>query len=128
MGDASGELAHGVHLLALPEGLLGHGKLLLALKALGDVVDELIGADLPAILIAQGAELHLVVAPAAARVAEGLDIGEDLAGQGPRPDRFHRRLMLGVIAKDLDHRVAGLGPDPIDALELISAGAVGLIF
>ena len=45
MRQAAGELADGLHLLRLPQRLLGLAQPLLRAQAVADVVGELVGAD-----------------------------------------------------------------------------------
>lgn len=51
--QAAGELADRLHLLRLPQRLLGLAQPLLRAQAVGDVVGELVGADAPSLGIAQ---------------------------------------------------------------------------
>ena len=89
--DAAGQLAERLHLLRLAQRRFGLAQPLLIAQALGDVIDELVGADAPAIAIPQRVETHLVGAPIARGIAELGDRGELLASEGAAPDAFTSR-------------------------------------
>jgi hypothetical protein len=107
-----------LHLLRLPQDLLGAAQALLVLDALGDVVDELIGADALAIAVAQRAVAHLVDPPVPRRVAELADFHELFASQRARPQHLHRCLLLRLRRQHLQHAFADLRAHAEDAFEL----------
>ena len=58
--DSTGQLADRLHLLGMTQCLFGMAQALLVAHTLGDVVDELVGADAVARAVAQGVVTHLV--------------------------------------------------------------------
>ena len=109
MRDAARELAHCLHLLRLPQGLLRLLQPGLFAQPLRHVRDELIGADGSAPSVAQRAEPHLVIAAVERRVAKFVHLDELLAGERARPDRLHRLSVGGPILEHFEHAVARLG-------------------
>ncbi len=122
--DAAGQLAERFHLLRLAQRRLGVPQPLLIAQALGDVVDELVGADAVAVAIPQRVETHLVGAPVARRIAELFDRRELLAGQRPAPHRLHGALMVGLRRQQVEHVVADPRTNAEDALELVGRRVV----
>ena len=121
---AAGELPERFHFLRLPKRFLRRPQPLLVAQPLGDVVDELVGADLAALAVAQRVEAHFVRAPFARRIAELLDGGELLAGERAAPDSAHRGLVIRLAGKQVEHAVANPRPDAEDALEFVRCRAV----
>src|SRR5262249_50035183 len=97
---------------------------LLIAQAFGDVVDELISADAPAVAIAEDVEPHFVPAPIAGPIAELADIRELLARQRAAPDSLNRGVMLRQMRRQIEHAVADARTDTEDPLELIGCGAI----
>ena len=89
VSDAAGELAHGVHLLTLAQGILRLGQGSVPFQPLGHVIDELIGADLTALRVTQDVELHFVVAASPVGIAKGVDLGERFPAKSAAPNSFY---------------------------------------
>ncbi len=119
MRHSTGELAECFELRHLMHVGLGFGQALLIPQAIGHVVNELVGADPLPTGVAERVELHFVVAPVVAGVAELAHFGELLAGKRPPPDRLNGFAMLGHVRDRLEHRLPHFRPYSIDSLELV---------
>ena len=122
--DTAGQLADGLHLLALPELLLGCGEAHLGFPLLGHVGRKLIGADSLADRITKRAERDLVMPAAQRRIAEHFGRRERLARQGAGPHGEHRGAKVGPVRQQVLEAIPDPGPKPIRVLVLRGVGVV----
>ena len=122
--EAAGELPHCLHLLRLAQPVLGVAQPRLLAQPVADVIGELIGTDLPALLVAQDARAKLVLAGRSRRIAELDDLGELLAGEHARPAVADRDEALGLVDEQIEQTVADLRRDAEQPLELACRRAV----
>ncbi len=122
MRHAAGQLPDCLHLLRLPQGLLGARELGLRVQAGRDVLGVVERADDAAVLAAQGRVRHLPARLGPVGVAELLGDGEDLAGQGPGHQRPHDRSL--VRGEQVGEHLADLHPVREDAEELVAVRLV----
>ena len=93
MGDATAELADGLHFLRLAQRLLGLGQAPLLLNPVSDVVGKQISALHAAVMLAQGVETQLIVA-----WPEPADLGEPLPASARRHIGMIRSWSAGWLA------------------------------
>ncbi len=94
------------------------GKARLVAQALRYIMNEFICPDLPTLASRRTIELHLVMTPVTARIAELGSFGEFLATQRPRPDG--PRVIPGCfrqMVEGFEQRHADPGPDAEHPLE-----------
>jgi hypothetical protein len=104
--DTARQLAHGLHLLGLTQGLLGLSQALLLPPPFGDVQGEVVGASQLAAGAPKRAELDLVPARAARGVAELARHGERLARERPRKVSTGGVALLREAGEQVDEVVA----------------------
>ncbi len=124
VGDAAGQLADRLHLLRLPQRFLRLAQPRLFAQALGDVVDELVGAGDPALGVAQRIEAHLVEPADAAGIAELRDLDELRAGERFCPDGADGVAMIRQMVEQLQHVVADLRHDAVEPVKLAGGRSV----
>jgi len=93
-------------------------------QALCYVIDKLVRADLPAVLIAKDVEFHLIPATVDASIRKLVDLGEFLSCEGASPDDLHGDGLLRPVSKKVQHVVARPRSLSVELCELVSARSV----
>jgi len=119
MGDATAELAHGLHFLRLAQRLLGLGQAPLLLNPVSDVVGKQISALHAAVMLTQGVETQFIVA-----WPEPADLGEPLPRQRPAPHRHDQVMVRRVAGQHRWQVFADFGCVAIQGVEVMFGLAV----
>ena len=125
MREPAGKLADGFHFLRLAQRLFDLAEAFLIGHAAGDVIGELICADLLPRCVAQRGEANFVM-PATVFVITKChgNIDEFLTIKGALPVRPQTFANLGEVVKLIEHRSADLGPNSVSSLEIVAGRAI----